>query len=173
MKQLFAPWRHAWVTSPLARGDNGAGGGSPHPACLFCSVWDDPAQDGENLVVHRGEAVLVMLNRYPYNGGHLLVVPRVHAGALEDLGPADRAELMELATRGVEVLGRLYAPDGFNLGVNQGRAAGAGIPDHVHMHVVPRWNGDSNFMTAVGETRVISQDLPTVRDEVAAGFRSS
>jgi ATP adenylyltransferase len=165
VKQLFAPWRHAWVTSADAKGDPGTSAG-----CLFCRVWADPARDVENLVVHRGDAVFVLLNRYPYNGGHLLVAPTEHQGALQAVSAAARCEMIELAARSLEVLGAAYAPDGCNLGVNQGRAAGAGIPDHVHLHVVPRWNGDTNFLTTVGELRVISQDLGRVRDELARRF---
>ena len=165
MRQLFAPWRHAWVTSAEARGDDANGG-----ECLFCRVWRDASADEPNLVVARGERSVVLLNRYPYNGGHLLVAPSQHCGALEALAPAARAEMIELAAAGLEILRALYHPDGFNMGINQGRAAGAGIPDHVHFHVVPRWNGDTNFMTTVGEGRVVSQDLSQVRAEVAAGF---
>ncbi len=167
MKQLFAPWRHAWVTSSAARGEDVPGGGY---ACLFCRVWEAVDDDEQHFVVHRGTLALVMLNRYPYNGGHLLIAPREHRGALEALAPASRAECMELAAQALTALGGLYHPDGYNVGINQGRAAGAGIPDHVHLHVVPRWNGDTNFTTTVGETRVISQDLARTRADVAAAF---
>ncbi len=169
MDHLFAPWRRAWVTSPEARGSR-PGGVDDAPGCLFCRVHADPAADAENLVVLRGALAFVMLNRYPYNGGHLLVAPVAHRGALEDLPAAARAEMMELAARALPALGKLYSPDGYNLGVNQGRAAGAGIPDHVHLHVVPRWNGDTNFMTAVGGTRVISEDLGAARAALAAAL---
>lgn len=165
MRHLFAPWRHTWVTSPTARGEAGHGTG-----CLFCRVFDSPAEDAANLVVFRGALGLVLLNRFPYNGGHLLIAPRSHAGTLESLSTEARGELMELAARSMEVLGELYHPDGFNLGINQGRAAGAGIPDHIHLHVVPRWSGDHNFMSAVGDTRVISIDLDRTRAEIAARF---
>jgi len=111
-----------------------------------------------------------MLNRFPYNGGHLLVAPRAHLGALDELEPGDRALLVELAARGVRLLRGLYGPHGFNVGINQGAAAGAGIPDHVHLHVVPRWQGDTNFMTTLGEVRVLSQDLDRVRDELARAW---
>lgn len=165
MKQLFAPWRRAWVTSPEARGNH------PGPGeCLFCRVWSEPATDVENLVVLRGTSGFVLMNRFPYNGGHLLVAPVAHEGALEDLSPGSRAELMELAARALRALRRLYTPHAFNLGINQGRAAGAGIPDHVHLHIVPRWDGDTNFMTAVGDARVISEDLAQARTALAAAL---
>jgi ATP adenylyltransferase len=174
--QLFAPWRRAWVTSPEARGSSPAEAGVPGESgesgeaagCLFCRVFADPSADAGNLVVLRGRGAFVMLNRYPYNGGHLLVAPVAHRGALEALDAAARSELLELAARALAALGKLYNPDGYNLGINQGRAAGAGIPDHVHLHVVPRWSGDTNFMTAVGATRVISEDLGAVRAALAA-----
>ena len=166
MERLFAPWRHAWVTSAAAQSDGAASGGG---RCLFCLVRDASA-DEQNLVVHRAKGALLMLNRYPYNGGHLLVVPEEHRGALQDLSPDARAAVMELSAQALFALDRLHHPDGFNLGVNQGRSGGAGVPDHVHMHIVPRWNGDTNFMTTVADTRVVSQDLPRLREELAAYF---
>ncbi len=165
MKQLFAPWRRDWVQSSAARDEPASAG-----ECMFCRVWRTPADDVANLVVHRGAGVLVMLNRYPYNGGHLLVAPEEHQGGLELLAPATRASLMETAARAMQALSRVYQPDGFNLGVNQGRAAGAGLPDHVHLHIVPRWAGDTNFLATVGETRVVSDDLVRARRDLAAQF---
>jgi ATP adenylyltransferase len=138
--------------------------------CLFCRVWDEAALDRENLVVARGERCLAMLNRYPYTGGHLLVVPRAHAASVSTLDSTTLTDLMQLSARTVAVLERLYGPHGFNLGINQGRPAGAGIPDHVHLHVVPRWFGDTNFMTTVGETRVVSEDLGTAWQAIRDGF---
>lgn len=167
MSHLFAPWRHAWVTG-AARDE--AGPGPSGPACLFCRVHAQPHEDVHNLVAIRGKTALVMLNRYPYNGGHLMVVPAAHEPSLERLTPEQRADLVELAAASTRVLTRLWQPQGFNLGVNQGAAAGAGIPDHVHLHVVPRWGGDTNFMTAVGGTRVISQDLAETRAALAEAF---
>ncbi len=165
MKHLYAPWREAWIT-----GEEGSPPEGEEPSCLFCRVFRSPGRDRENLVVHRDDRALVMLNRFPYNGGHLLVAPRAHLGALDELEPGDRALLVELAARGVRLLRGLYGPHGFNVGINQGAAAGAGIPDHVHLHVVPRWQGDTNFMTTLGEVRVLSQDLDRVRDELARAW---
>jgi ATP adenylyltransferase len=138
--------------------------------CLFCRVWDEVALDEENLVVERGDRCLAMLNRYPYTGGHLLIAPREHAASVSALAPGTLAELMQLSARAVAVLERVYGPHGFNLGINQGRPAGAGIPDHVHLHVVPRWFGDTNFMTTVGGTRVVSEDLPSAWRAIRGGF---
>ncbi len=126
--------------------------------CVFCER--PKALDGpENLIVHRGKRAFVILNRYPYTSGHLMVVPFEHQPSLELLDAPTRAELMELMTQAVEVLRVVYQPSGFNLGANIGEAGGAGIAAHVHLHIVPRWFGDTNFMSAVGETRVLPEDL--------------
>jgi ATP adenylyltransferase len=127
-------------------------------SCVFCNRPQMP--DGpENLIVYRGELAFVILNRYPYTSGHLMVVPFDHQPTLELLDEATRAEMMEIVTRSVEVLRAVYHPQGFNLGANIGEAAGAGIAEHVHIHVVPRWFGDTNFMSSVGETRVLPEAL--------------
>ena len=126
--------------------------------CIFCAALTQ--EDGpENLVVYRGERAFVILNLYPYTSGHLMVVPQAHIASLEELGPETRAEMMELSHRAVQALQRVYQPEGINLGANLGIAAGAGIDDHIHFHVVPRWKGDTNFMSTVGETRVIPEEL--------------
>ncbi len=137
------------------RSENPSGNQS---GCIFCQK---PAehQDAENLIVHRGQLAFVILNRYPYNNGHMMVVPYQHASTLEELDAPALSELMQLAIQALGVLRAMYQPQAFNLGVNIGAAAGAGIADHVHMHVVPRWAGDSNFMTTVAGTRVIPEDL--------------
>ncbi len=162
MSRLFAPWRHAWVTE--------GAGASGSAKCLFCTVWEETGQDREHLVVHRGDRALVMLNRYPYNGGHLMIVPREHVGSLAELPSASRAEVIELAALASTLAGELWSPHGFNMGLNQGSSGGAGIPDHLHFHVVPRWDGDTNFMTAVGETRVVSTDLEKIQEELSRAF---
>lgn len=127
-------------------------------SCAFCTEMARP--DGpENLVVFRGHRVFVILNRYPYTSGHLMTVPYEHQSSLDALDVETRAEMMELANRAIQVLQNLYHPDGFNLGINIGEAAGAGIAEHVHMHVVPRWSGDTNFMSSLAETRVLPEVL--------------
>lgn len=126
--------------------------------CIFCQAA--ALEDGPgNLIIYRGEAVFVILNRFPYTSGHMMVVPYAHVPSLELLDPQSRAEMMELSTHGLEVLRVVYTPDAFNMGANIGEAAGAGIADHFHIHVVPRWVGDTNFMTALGETRVLPENL--------------
>lgn len=159
MKRLFAPWRMRYVQQ------------SQVPDCIFCSlqqVEESPA----SLVVARGTHAFVVLNRFPYTSGHLLVVANAHQPTLEDLTPPERAEMMELATRCMTVLRRIYHPQGFNLGANIGEIAGAGIAAHVHLHVVPRWSGDTNFMSAVGETRVLPEALEESWQRLRAAWGS-
>jgi ATP adenylyltransferase len=126
--------------------------------CVFCQAAE--ADDGlDNLVFHRGEGVFMILNRYPYTSGHVMCVPYVHVDRLQDLPRAPRLELMDMVCKAVEVLQLVYHPEGFNIGLNLGKVAGAGIADHLHMHIVPRWGGDTNFMSAVGQTRVLPESL--------------
>jgi ATP adenylyltransferase len=126
--------------------------------CIFCkAIQQDDGPD--NLIVFRGALAYVVLNRYPYTSGHVMVVPYEHSASLEDLSAETRSEIMELATRCIQVLRPVYNPQGFNLGVNLGAAAGAGIVGHVHLHVVPRWGGDTNFMSSVGGTRILPESI--------------
>ena len=131
---------------------------TPSPGCIFC-VACEPA-DADPLVVHRGARVFVILNKFPYNNGHLMVVPRRHVGRLADLDADEMAELGRLAQAAEAALDDVYHPHGFNMGLNLGRPAGAGVLDHLHLHIVPRWDGDTNFMAVVGETRVLPEELP-------------
>ena len=126
--------------------------------CVFCHASTLPDGD-ENLIVFRGEYAYVILNRYPYTSGHLMVVPFVHCATLEGLSVETRAEIMELVSRCVEALTAEYQAQGFNIGANLGGAAGAGIPKHIHFHIVPRWQGDTNYMSAIGNTRVVPESL--------------
>ncbi|MDP6793481.1 MAG: HIT domain-containing protein [Anaerolineales bacterium] len=127
--------------------------------CPFCRALEEIQSDERNLVLHRGARVLVMLNKYPYNNGHILLVPFAHVPSLEDLPTDVMGELASLIQVVLRVLHRAYAPAGFNVGANIGETGGAGVPEHVHMHVLPRWTGDTNFMTTVAETRVLPEEL--------------
>lgn len=145
-------------------------GGQPEPGCLFCRVLADPAKDEENFVLFRPAGALVMLNRFPYNSGHLLIAPIRHTGELAELAADEVGALMSALQRMLTILGEVVTPDGFNLGANLGRTAGAGIPDHVHFHVVPRWNGDTNFMPVLAETKVINEHLMATAAKLRAAL---
>jgi ATP adenylyltransferase len=153
MDYLRSPWRMKYVQ-----------GHHKTPGCVFCNEMKRP--DGpQNLIVYRGSGAFVILNRFPYTSGHLMVVPFSHLGTLDMLEPSTLSEMMELLTKSTMVLSEVYHPDGYNIGANIGKAAGAGIADHIHWHVVPRWIGDTNFMSTLGETRVLSELLEvTYRD---------
>ena len=146
MDRLWAPWRLSYVTAAQV----------PATDCIFC---DACASRDVDLVVLRGRFCYVILNLYPYNNGHLMVVPNRHLAALEALTPDEQTELMQLARLAEMALNEVYRPQGINVGINLGKAAGAGIENHLHIHLVPRWSGDTNFMTAVGQTRVLPEDL--------------
>ena len=140
--------------------------------CVFCNA--QAKQDSaDNLIAYRGERAYVILNRYPYTSGHIMVNPYEHVSTLEDLDPETRAEMMELTSRCTTVLKNIYKPEGFNIGVNIGEAAGAGVPGHVHIHIVPRWSGDTNFMSAVGETRVLPESLNDTYKRIRNGFQNT
>lgn len=147
LKHLWASWRIKYI-----QGDSGEKG------CAFCNALA-AGDSAENLIVTRAEHAFVILNKFPYTSGHLMIVPLEHRASLEDLTPAARAEMIELVSQFISVVRSVYRPEGFNVGVNIGNAAGAGIPGHVHIHVVPRWVGDTNFMTAIGQTRVLPETL--------------
>ena len=158
MHRLWTPWRLAYVTEAS----------TPSPGCIFCDALAD--LDADPLVVHRGAQAYVILNKFPYNNGHMMVVPHRHVGRLADLQTSELTELMVLTQQAERVLAMVYGPHGFNMGLNLGTPAGAGIADHLHMHVVPRWNGDTNFISVVGETRVLPEELPATARRVRAAF---
>jgi ATP adenylyltransferase len=161
---MWAPWRMAYVGAEHA-------GEYDEPACVFCDL-PRRTDDERTLILHRGRLSYVIMNLYPYNNGHLLMVPYEHVDSLRDLPSEALTEMMELAQLAQSVLEETMRPQGFNLGINQGRAAGAGIADHVHMHVVPRWIGDTNFMPALADTRVMPQHLDETYALLRPGFAS-
>jgi ATP adenylyltransferase len=140
--------------------------------CIFCGVLNSK-DDKENLVVYRGSRCFVMLNRFPYTSGHILVVANEHLPSLEDLSPAARSELMELASRSMTILRKVYNPDAFNMGANIGEAAGAGIAGHVHLHVLGRWQGDTNFMLTLAETKVIPEALEVTLSRITKAWNNT
>lgn len=144
--------------------------GEPEKGCLFCNIYNEK-RDRERLVVHRGDRVYVMLNKYPYIGGHLLVVPVRHVSQIKGLKSEENLELMKMTSDAVEALKRSMKPHGFNIGINIGRAAGAGIPGHLHIHIVPRWNGDNNFMAVLGDTRMINEHLERTYKSLLENWR--
>lgn len=147
--RLQAPWRFNYVTSASPDAKEG---------CFFVEL---PKQDNdrENLILHRGDTAFVMLNAYPYTSGHLMIAPYRHTADIRDLNDPELLEINQLVARSIEWLDAAYEPKGYNIGVNLGAAAGAGVPKHIHWHIVPRWSGDTNFMTTIGEIRVLPQDL--------------
>jgi ATP adenylyltransferase len=146
-------------------------GQKQEPGCLFCRVLEAPdGDDRENLVVARPGGVVVMMNKFPYNNGHLLVAPSAHVGSLADLDGDQSARLMSAVQLALRVLQSEMRPDGFNVGANQGEVAGAGIPGHIHMHVVPRWGGDTNFMPVLAEVKVINEHLDRGWEKLHAAF---
>lgn len=159
MKHLWSPWRLEYLTTQEAEG------------CVFCSAAEGE-DDRDKLVLLRGERAFLILNRYPYNNGHLLVVPYTHVPSLEDLDTPTLTELMVLLNRGLRALRAAMNPDGFNMGANLGKVAGAGVEDHVHIHAVPRWSGDTNFMPVIGEMRVIPQTWLQTYDDLKAALEA-
>jgi len=139
-------------------------------SCIFCDAARDPADDERNFVLHRGAHTFVILNLYPYISGHLMIAPYAHLGELDAAPKEATDEIMDLTKRCQTALREVYHPQGFNLGMNLGRAAGAGIADHIHMHLMPRWSGDTNFMTSVAETRVLPEDLATTYRKLREKF---
>ncbi len=146
MKRLWAPWRMAYILRLR------------EPGCFLCQIIQG-ASDRRNLVLRRGKTCLLVLNRYPYNNGHLMVAPYRHVDSLEAMSPAERAEMLELAAAACTALRKAMRPDGFNIGLNLGTSAGAGLKDHIHLHIVPRWEGDTNFMPVLAGVKVIPQSL--------------
>lgn len=159
MKHIWSPWRLEYLTE------------KKQPGCIFCNAMES-SDDRENLILYRGELTFLILNRFPYNNGHLMVVPYAHVRSPEELEPAALTEMMLLLNRGLAALKSAMQPEGFNTGMNLGRVAGAGVEDHVHIHVVPRWLGDTNFMPVVGDMRVVPQTWLQTYDQLKAALEA-
>ncbi|HUW64847.1 MAG TPA: HIT domain-containing protein [Spirochaetia bacterium] len=159
MQQIWAPWRTVYISGP-EQGE-----------CIFCDKVNS-AEDEKNYVLYRGKKCFVMLNLYPYNNGHLLVAPNRHAGDMDALSDEEMLEMLLVTRKMVRAL-RSFNPEGFNIGANLGRTAGAGIPGHFHIHIVPRWNGDTNFMPVLDDVRVISESLDTTYRKLQEALQNS
>ncbi|HEY2842013.1 MAG TPA: HIT domain-containing protein [Bryobacteraceae bacterium] len=159
MDRLWTPWRYHYVSTA----------GTPKSACIFC---DAAASDDDrgHYVVLRAERNFLILNLYPYTSGHLMIAPYEHVSTLGEAHPETLAEMMRLTVRVEQVLRQVYKPDGLNIGMNLGNSAGAGVPGHIHMHALPRWNGDANFMTTIAETRVLPETIEATYDRVKAAL---
>ena len=157
MEFIWSPWRYDYVAS----------GGKKPSTCVFC-IGEDRSRDAERLVVFRGTHNFIILNLFPYTSGHLMIAPYEHLDMLTDARPEQTSEMMELSKRAIVALQKLYRPEGFNLGMNLGSCAGAGVKEHFHLHVVPRWVGDANFVSITGETRVLPEELRTTYEKVKA-----
>jgi len=161
MDILWTPWRYAYVSEGVKKG-----------RCIFCEkAAADPSLDRENLVLARARRNLVILNLYPYTTGHTMIAPYTHVATLAELDAETLQEMMVLAQKLETALTQTYHPDGHNLGMNLGRSAGAGVADHVHLHFLPRWTGDTSFMTTISETRVHPEDLATTYDKLVCFFK--
>jgi ATP adenylyltransferase len=156
--RIWAPWRLKYLKQA---GNN--------DECIFCTK-PDQGDDREALIVHRGERCFVILNLFPYTNGHLMVSPFEHIGRFQEIPAETTAEMNALAQRSMEILESVYGPEGFNLGINQGRIAGAGVEGHIHLHVVPRWAGDNNYMPVIADTKVMPQSLEESYDALSGGF---
>jgi ATP adenylyltransferase len=157
MEHLWAPWRMGYILSDKP----------DKSECILCAkIGDDPERDRDNYVLYRGRAACIILNLYPYNNGHLMVLPYEHTANLDELPEDVQAELMHLVSLSVRLLRRVMKPDGFNIGANMGRIAGAGVDRHIHLHIVPRWTGDTNFMPVIANTRVIPELLDQTYDRL-------
>jgi ATP adenylyltransferase len=159
-KPLWAPWRLEYIKQA-----------DEQVECVFCEEAAGNLAGSESLLVHEGDAVVAILNKYPYSSGHLMVAPRRHVGLLAELTDEEALEIHRLSVAGVDVLGCVYGPGGFNLGWNLGHIAGAGIADHVHLHVVPRWSGDTNFMPVLADVKVLPEHLLETRDRLRAAWK--
>jgi ATP adenylyltransferase len=158
MKRLWAPWRMQYI------------GGEPRPGCLFCRLLENPDDPDAELVVWRPQGAIVMLNKFPYNPGHVMVAPVMHVPSFEELDDDASLDLMRAQRQTLRVLREVMKPDGFNVGANLGKAAGAGIPDHAHLHIVPRWDGDTSFMVVLDDVKIVNEALAQTAEKLKRAF---
>ena len=163
MDVLWSPWRYDYIKS-------GEAPAAENKGCVFCSILENSASDEENFIIHRAEFNFVILNIYPYTSGHLMVIPYEHQAEISEITTESSNEMMDLAKKTQKAIKEIYQPEGFNLGMNLGKAAGAGVAGHLHLHILPRWVGDVNFMTAIGQTRTIPETLQTTYEKLKAKF---
>ena len=161
MEFIWSPWRYDYLAS----------GGKRPPSCIFC-VGEDSSRDAGRLIVFRGDQNFIILNLFPYTSGHLMIAPYEHLDSITDAKATQTSEMMELAKRALAALQKLYRPEGFNLGMNLGTCAGAGVKEHFHLHVVPRWTGDANFMSITGETRILPEELSITYERLTHALAS-
>ena len=162
MKNLWSPWRSKYIESFKDEQSN--------DKCIFCEAVQKDISDLNNLVVRKSKNTFIILNLYPYNNGHLMIVPKRHLGLIGQITPEESHEMMDELILAEKVLRKIYSAHGFNIGANLSRAGGAGIEEHIHFHIVPRWNGDTNFMPVIGEVKVISQDLAETKKKLLATY---
>lgn len=167
MDRLWSPWRYEYIKGETGEKNDGE-------SCVFCRIYNegDKAEDEHNFVLHRADYSYVVLNIYPYTSGHLLVVPHSHTADLDAAPKYTSDEMMDLTKDCQTILREIYNPNGFNIGINQGRSAGAGVAGHLHLHILPRWHGDANFMTTVAETRVLPEELVATYSKLREKFDS-
>lgn len=151
MERMWSPWRSQYIDEFKVKKNNNE--------CVFCNAVKENIENDKCLVVYRGKDIFTIMNLYPYNNGHLMVVPNRHISAIKEITVEEFSEITKQITLATEALTKLFSPQGFNIGANIGKAAGAGIDSHIHFHVIPRWNGDTNFMPVIGETKIISHEL--------------
>ena len=163
MEKLWSPWRSQYIDSFKDK--------TPKSGCFLCDASKQNVEDSDNLLVHKGKLVFTILNLYPYNNGHLMIVPNSHKSDLISLAQDENLEIIQEVRLAVQAVEIILKPEGFNVGANIGKASGAGVDDHIHFHVVPRWNGDTNFMPVLGEVKVISQDLLTTKKKLQTAFK--
>lgn len=169
MKKLYAPWRTSYINASKDKTDNKE---NNKKNCPFCDAFSqDNTHDAKNYILYRGKQSVIMLNKYPYNSGHMMILPVSHHGELAELTPENRAELIELVSLSSEILKNVLRAEGINTGINTGIAGGGGLPGHLHVHVLPRWQGDTNFLPILGDTKIISTDMEEIYELLREAFK--